>query len=441
VFEDHFDNCNPVLDESGNCPYFYPTCPKDELSAGACPPPQTGYVTHEGPPPVPTQEHRPVWDPQSGEWWWSASAYVYYSGDGAMYETSGNGEIWCTAGWNEPASETGNQGYGVQFYTIVELVNSVYRLLFLLDDTTGDCLILEFYVGDWEADPPVAGHLRLISRVGGSETIVKTVGAGGNQTSEYWRYGRCVWARWYPPQDAVCADVDYEFSNHSNIPRLCVTSEDFSAAGASVPTGWKAGVGNASGDAIPICVDDFVMYRLYYQADTTERTGTPSRKEASCFTCTCFCMDPDDPIEHLFPNIIRVHFWGQCLSPMGDGCADPVDVEFNVYLDDICENPRWSAIEPVSLGADTFNVEVYCAAPIADSRLLMRITNTGTLEQFWSLYPTGSPGYEFYIESFQCFPLDEVLYFDPHASLGTCPGQHKTCDHGDFWFELTNGNS
>ena len=296
TFGDHFDKCDPSLEEGGDCWYYYPDCPREWILAtgGSCPPTTTGYAPPWSIDPdtgecIATQEHRPAWIPQ-GEphgWYWARSLVPQYVGDGSLYEISGNGEIWCRAGWDEK-SNGAPEGRTVTAYTIGELPNSKYRLLLNLEidgPNAGDCLILEFYNSNpIEATP----YLRLISRVGGVETIVKTVVLGYTDASGGFRGGRIIIFKYMADYSVVCASMGTT-DLLSPLSYLCATEQTFEEAGASVPDGVHAGLGNASGDSIPVALDDFVLYRLEYRTADPRGLAYPSVLSPPCFTCSCLC--------------------------------------------------------------------------------------------------------------------------------------------------------
>jgi len=353
TFGDHFDKCDPSLEEGGDCWYYYPDCPREWILAtgGSCPPTTTGYAPPWSIDPdtgecIATQEHRPAWIPQ-GEphgWYWARSLVPQYVGDGSLYEISGNGEIWCRAGWDEK-SNGAPEGRTVTAYTIGELPNSKYRLLLNLEidgPNAGDCLILEFYNSNpIEATP----YLRLISRVGGVETIVKTVVLGYTDASGGFRGGRIIIFKYMADYSVVCASMGTT-DLLSPLSYLCATEQTFEEAGASVPDGVHAGLGNASGDSIPVALDDFVLYRLEYRTADPRGLAYPSVLSPPCFTCSCLC-----DFVYLFPNKINLHITGHCrphppstdCDPYGDPPTAPIiDETFTLYKRDDCGN-TWSS--------------------------------------------------------------------------------------------------
>ena len=346
VFEDHFDRCSSPEE-----------CPPEGFPEDfpCCPPLDTGYFAFPVGPdgPIATQKHRPVWDPQSGDWWWYVSPVPQYPGDGAIYEISGTGEIWCLAGWDEESVRGDTQGFGVECHTVAELPMSVYRLLFLLDTDTGDCIIIEFCNGDGDAWPIVPGWFKCYKRTGGVETEIKSlVAAAGLPLEDPW-LGRYIWAKWIPDH-GLCANVDFlGISIMNEPPAMCIPADEL----GGVPSGRKAGIANNSGSSIPIAVDNFATYRMMYVDKDNETVG--------CFDCMCLCRGIPDEKAYLFPlvihGIIEGQCWHACPGPLcGQPCDDPyVVVEFDLYRDEPC-SLAWRSKEDIYLCDVLTDIWTFC---------------------------------------------------------------------------------
>ena len=440
VFEDHFDKCNPGYP----CPEKYLTCPdpnvdplwygmdRDGNPTGTnCPPPQTGYQ----PPWTPdvggeTQNHRPVWTPQGDphSWYWWRCTPPLYVGDGALYEISGNGEIWCNAGWPETVDGEA-QGYAVMCHTIAEFPHSKYRLLLGLNDQTGDCLILELYIGDADADPPVDGYLRIINRVAYVETLIKEWTGSVPTSSDVLTGGRWFYLKWIPGW-SLCANFGEDAFGVDPLMALCVSMDDWEGlAGLSLEC--KSGLGNSSGSEIPIAIDCFYVLRLQYRT----ATGDPLEPTViGCYDCICHCEDPDGE-RHLFPRVIHLKIWGSGTNPMGS-CGPAMEMfECDLTLDNICDNPVWTS-GPVTLCGDECLIQARCSSVDYSTELILNIADYTAHYTWDSTVP--SPFYTFIFSEMECYPYRQLLLLDPGAGAWPCyPTVPGGCDHGEYWMEMT----
>jgi hypothetical protein len=300
---------------------------------------------------MPAGSHTPAWE-YGDTWTWGRSPYPQYEGDGALFELSGSGAAYFKIGWgNESANGNNSRGAGLQIQTVAEMPFQVYVLYLMYDEDTGNQFQLEYNIGNTNPayGPIVAGGLTL--KVNG--VTIKSGGSGGWDANcdplvNFW-CGKLLWARWHADYQVFCAGYSTPITNENQNASLCVTPTEFAAKGITTfPAGKKFGIGNASGNGIPICIDNFQIYRAQRNSyDENSRTiGNPS-----CFGCMCRCknsiaVDPDQ-IPHLFPKTITARIWAVTSELVACPGSPPpttnLDHTFQLIMDPdtLCNRPYW----------------------------------------------------------------------------------------------------
>ena len=260
----------------------------------------------------PTQVIGDPWDDvnATGEWWIDGSTQAKYPADSALYEVTGSGEII------GPSAPDG-QGWSASYDIIDELPHNVYRIIFGAAEDAGrpglpplpgaDCIIAEFYIGDYDATQEYS-EIRIYTRSGGVETLVKKKAFPCPAVN--FQNGRRFHAHWLNTHgdNTFCAWV-----SHSAYPSLVV------ATGVS-PPGNYFGAANASGSAdLPIEIDDYEIEKAAWE--------TVDGEQVPCFACTCVCYDyPNDNYETtptdraLYPGVLTLRITGSCCEPFMTPC-------------------------------------------------------------------------------------------------------------------------
>lgn len=318
----------------------------------------------------PTQLIGDPWDHvnATGEWWLDNTS---------LYEVAGTGEI---IGPRIPE----NNGYQASFEIIDERPHNVYRIIFGAPEDVGrplvpplpgcDCIIAEFYVGDYVATGEWS-RIRIYTRAAGVETLVAEKEFPAPSVN--WQGGRKFTAHWINTHEdhLFCA-----FVSHSPYPSLVAVT-------GLTPPGRYFGAANASGsEELPIRIDDYELMTLTWE--------TLDGELVPCFACTCVCFDyvDDDPEKEktdrkLYPGKLFLRIFGQCCDPLPifcdlSACPDALDetiellftpdypyVAFNGWVNQdgrlLCGYPFQFRVECDSAGMLTFTM-YYQAYPGAE---------------------------------------------------------------------------
>jgi hypothetical protein len=275
------------------------------------------------------------WVNANGEWWIDGSTQGKYAGDSALYEVTGDGEMW------GPEAPENDDGYGVAFDVIDELPGNRYRIMFGAPEDPdrpnvpplpgADCFIAEYEVGEYrdgdnDGQPDPTSAVRIFSRYNGVETLLKEKWLPPQATNE--QNGRRFYA-WYHNTHG-----DGTFCVH--IGSSAYPSQ-VTVTGLSL-SGRYNGVGNRSDDQLPIEVDDYTI-------DIATWT-TVEGEELPCYACLCVCYDyiDDDPTKPLvsralFPGVFQLRISGRCCTPFmtpcdTDDCPEALDETIGLEWED-----------------------------------------------------------------------------------------------------------
>jgi hypothetical protein len=249
------------------------------------------------------------WANADGEWWIDASTQPKYPDDSALYEVTGTGEII------GPKAPEWDEGHGVSYDIIDEQVGNRYRIIFGAPEDPGrpgvpplpgcDCIIAEYEVGELTTPPTATSAIRVYSRVGGVETLLKeklippqAVNSQNGRRFYAWHINThddgtfCVWigSSAYPSQVTLTGIT---------------------------PPGLYFGAANRSKDELPIEIDDYTIDLATWETVNGERQP--------CFACICVCYDYEDddpdanptPIARaLYPGVLHLRIVGECCTPI-----------------------------------------------------------------------------------------------------------------------------
>jgi hypothetical protein len=266
----------------------------------------------------PTQNIGSPWDDvnATGEWWIDYSTQPKYPNDSALYEVTGEGEIF------GPEAPEHDEGWSAAFDVIDELPGNRYRILFGAPEDLGrpdvpplpgaDCIIAEYEVGEYidddeDGSPEFTSCVRIYTRFDHVETLVKE--------------------KWIPPQATNVQNgrrfyAHYVNTNNDHTFCAWIGSSAYpslvSVVGLIPPGRWF-GAANNSLDQLPIEIDDYTIEIMTWE--NVEGESMP------CYACTCVCYDyaGDDPNNEvvgraLYPGVLQLRIRGQCCTPFMTPC-------------------------------------------------------------------------------------------------------------------------
>lgn len=384
----------------------------------------------------PTQDIGHPWDDvnATGEWWIDASTQPKYPTDSALYEVTGEGEIF------GPEAPEHDEGWSAAFDVIDELPGNRYRILFGAAEDVGrpdvpplpgaECIIVEYEVGEYidddeDGQPEYTSCVRIYTRTNNVETLVKEKYIPPQATNV--QNGRRVYGHY------VNTNNDHTFCawiGTSAYPSL------ISVVGL-VPPGRWFGAANRSKDQLPIEIDDYTIDVM-----TWENVGGDS---LPCYQCTCVCYDyvDDDPANEitdrkLYPGVLQLRFYGRCCDPIpllwpcGD-CPAAVDVtiglEFESDYPTIGYNGWYNHVDLTVCGYP-FQFRAECDS---SGFLTLSIYYQPYVDAEWQLIVQGG-AISLEMLSHTCTPIHELWKLTLRSLSGfpCCLG----CSTGEYYIEI-----
>lgn len=388
----------------------------------------------------PTQDIGQPWDDANaqGEWWIDASTQPKYPNDSALYEVTGEGEIW------GPLAREHEEGHSAAFDVIDEQPGNRYRIMFGAPEDVGrpdvpplpgaDCIIVEYEVGEYVDDdedgqPEFTSAIRIFRREDNVETLVKE--------------------KWIPPQAVNVQNgrrLYAHYVNTNNDQTFCawIGSSVYPSLLTVVglePPGLYFGAGNRSKDNLPIEIDDYTIEVMTWE--TVEGESMP------CYACTCVCYDyvDDDPNNEvigraLYPGVLQLRIRGQCCEPLYEPCdtsACPGAVDETINLEFENDYPTigyngWYNHTDFTMCGYPFQFRAECSAT---GLLTVSIYYKPYVGSDWQqIVLNYSPGFSNYmqLDYHSCVPIYEqwTLTLNSLSGFPCCLG----CTKGSYTIEI-----